>query len=219
MIVICTGSKSSWRSKSVQPPHASSASPGWMIRRHLLRNPPAVDRQRRAGDRPRRFPAQKCGKRRELLRGGEIEHRLLFTQQAAARFLHRGALGNGACYDLPLHQRGQDPAGADRARLSAASAVATPSPIPRVDPVTIEVLPLSVILLLISPAGRCPIWRCRITPQPGRGDAANWFRAGPMTDATLRNAWAVRRGEPRRIGIGVGIAPIWRNYRYVGTQR
>jgi hypothetical protein len=35
-----------------------------------------------------------------------------------------------------------------------------------------------------------------------------WLKAGPM------NAWAIRREEPRRIGIGAGIALIWRNYRY-----
>ena len=88
-------------------------------------------------------------------------------------------------------------------------------PIPRVDPMTIAVLPLSVILLLISPAGAMPNLVLSYYTRPGRGDVANWFMAGTMTEAPLRNARAIRSGEPRRIGIGAGIAPIWRNSRYV----
>ena len=42
------------------------------------------------------------------------QHRLLFAQQVFARLLDRDALGGGARLDLPLHQRGQHPAGADR---------------------------------------------------------------------------------------------------------
>jgi len=94
------------------------------------------------------------------------------------------------------------------AQPSAASAVAMPKPIPLVEPVTIEVLPLSIILLLISLPGRCPTCCRRITPQADRGSAAKWSRASPLTDDDVaQNVGHIVQRFLAGIGVGTGIAP------------
>ena len=58
--------------------------------------------------------AQKGRQAADLLDGGEVHGGLLFGQQIALGLVLAQSIFLGPGIDLPLHQGGQDPAGADR---------------------------------------------------------------------------------------------------------
>jgi len=92
------------------PASALAPTPG----RFLLGRPAAVDREGRAPHLVRPGAAQVDRHGADLLGGHELDRGLLLGQQVDPRLLATDAFALGAGVDLPLHQGGEHPAGADR---------------------------------------------------------------------------------------------------------
>ena len=84
-----------------------------------MSRPPAVDRQRSAGDRSRRVAGEEDGQRAQLFHAGKMLVGLLRQQHVVNDFFARDAVRLGLAVDLRFDQRGIDIAGADRVARNA----------------------------------------------------------------------------------------------------